>query len=475
VYPLRSYWRRLPTLADRYQPRQNAFGLLRMVLACAVIAAHSRPLGFGQPSIGANLSSGQSDLGTLALYGFFLTSGFLITESGLRSSVARFAWARFLRVFPGLWVCLVVTAFVFAPFAALYEHGTLEGFWSQPDGPWSYLRNNWLGSMNQYPISGLLAGTPYGRLGGGPSAFDGSLWTLRFDLAFYVAVGVLMVTGVLRWTARAVPLLAAGCYLFILRDLFAAPDWTSRPPARGAVGPVPLIGYLAADWALYLGFLFILGAVARLYLHRIPMHGSLAALATALLGVSLWRGAAMAVAPLMCAYLMLYLAVALPKRLGRIGRGRDFTYGIYIYGFPVQQIIALLGGARFGLLGYAVLSVLGSLVFAVPSWYLVEGPAIRLKDRRLPLRLRRRHAATVTASRSPALSSAQASPASPAVGSAVGPRSHGVAWQRAAARRGRVWPRPGAAVTTGRVPIRRYRRHDLPASSSSSSSTPSAS
>ncbi|WP_329104986.1 acyltransferase [Micromonospora sp. NBC_01699] len=397
-----SYWHHLPTLKDRYSAKQNAFGVLRMALACGVIIAHAKPLGFGEPSIGWGFSSEQSDLGTMSLYGFFLVSGFLITESGLRHSFRQYAWARFVRVFPGLWVCLLVTALVFAPLVALYERGSLDGFWSHPDGPFDYLTTNWLASMEQFSISGLLTGTPFGQMMGGPSAFDGSLWTLRYDLAFYGIIAVLIATAVLRRAPRAILLLAAICYVFILRDLLTAPDWTSRPPQHGAVGPFPLIGSFAADWTLYLGFLFVLGAAARLYPHRIPMHGSLAALAAALLLASLTFGAFVAIGPPTIAYLVLYLAVALPQRLARFGRGRDYTYGLYIYGFPVQQIIALLGAAQFGLFGYIVLSLLGTLLFAVPSWHFVEGPAMRLKHRPpVGKTYRRRHGDLVSGRRVP--------------------------------------------------------------------------
>ncbi|MFK3985048.1 acyltransferase family protein [Micromonospora sp. NPDC050397] len=398
----RSYWHRLPTLEERYSAKQNAFGVLRMAFACGVIIAHAQPLGFGQPSIGWGWSSGQSDLGTMSLYGFFLISGFLITESGLRHSLGRYAWARFVRVFPGLWVCLLVTALVLAPLVALYERGNLNGFWSHPEGPFDYLTTNWLASMEQFNISGLLAGTPFGGMVGGPSAFDGSLWTLRYDLVFYGVVAILIATAVLSRAPRAVLLMTAVCYALILRDLLGAADLTSRPAQHGAIGPFPLIGSFAADWTLYLGFLFLLGAAARLYPHRVPMHGSLAVLAAVLLAGSLSLGAFMAVGPPTIAYLVLYLAVALPQRLARLGRGRDYTYGLYIYGFPVQQVIALLGVAQFGLVGFIVFSLLGTLLFAVPSWHFVEGPAMRLKHG-LPIHTyRRRHGARITARHTPA-------------------------------------------------------------------------
>ncbi|WP_051724149.1 acyltransferase family protein [Micromonospora chokoriensis] len=370
---------RSPTLQGRYSAQYNAFGVLRLAMACGVIIAHAGPLGFGEANIGAATFGRQSDLGTMCLYGFFLISGYLITDSALRSTLRQYVRARLLRVFPGLWVCLLVTAFVFAPLAALYENGNLDGFWGHPEGPFDYVTTNFVASMEQFPISGLLADTPYGQIVGGPSAFDGSLWTLRYDLAFYGIVGILVVTSVLHRAPRAVLVLTAVCYALILADFFTAPTWSSRPPQHGAIGPFPLIGAFAADWTLMLGFLFLLGAAARLYAHRIPMTSTLAVLASVTLVGSLWLGGFFAVGLLAFAYLVLFAAVALPKRWSGISRRHDYTYGIYIYGFPVQQMIALLGGARFGMAGYIVLSLLGALLCAVLSWHLVERPALGFK------------------------------------------------------------------------------------------------
>ncbi|MEU1588187.1 acyltransferase [Micromonospora sp. NPDC005710] len=370
---------RSATLQGRYSAQHNAFGVLRLAMACGVIIAHAGPLGFAQSNVGAASFGRQSDLGTMCLYGFFLISGFLITDSALRSTLRQYVRARALRVFPGLWACLLVTAFVFAPLAALYENGSLDGFWTHPDGPFDYVTTNFLASMEQFPISGLLAETPYGSIVGGPSAFDGSLWTLRYDLAFYGIVGILVVTSVLHRAPRAVLVLTATCYALVLRDFFTAPTWSSRPPQHGAIGPFPLLGAFAADWTLMLGFLFLLGAAARLYAHRIPVTRNLAVLAGVALVGSLWLGGFFAVGLPAFAYLVLFAAVALPKRLSSISRRHDYTYGIYIYGFPVQQMIALLGGTRFGMLGYIVLSLLGALLFAVLSWHLVERPALGFK------------------------------------------------------------------------------------------------
>jgi peptidoglycan/LPS O-acetylase OafA/YrhL len=84
-----------------------------------------------------------------------------------------------------------------------------------------------------------------------------------------------------------------------------------------------------------------------------------------------------AVGQVALAYLCFWLAVRLP--LDRFDRFGDFSYGLYIYAFPVEQILALYGVYRWGLAAYVLLSLAIALVVAMASWFLVEKPFLRLK------------------------------------------------------------------------------------------------
>jgi peptidoglycan/LPS O-acetylase OafA/YrhL len=82
-------------------------------------------------------------------------------------------------------------------------------------------------------------------------------------------------------------------------------------------------------------------------------------------------------AALPVAYLCLWVGASLPTLFQRIGREHDISYGAYIYAFPVQQTIALLGGASLGVAFYASACVLATLPLAAASWFVVEKPAQR--------------------------------------------------------------------------------------------------
>ncbi|GGM58704.1 O-antigen acetylase [Dactylosporangium sucinum] len=366
------------TLQTRYDPKANGLGLLRLVLALAVLVAHSWPLGSGAANPGLGLTRGQTDLGALAVDGFFVLSGFLVAASGRRLGPVRFAWHRCLRIFPGLWTCLLVLAFVLAPLVSLATRGRL----GDPGASLAYAWGNWFGNPHVWGVGDLFAETPYGRLTHA-SVFNGSLWSLVYELSCYAGMIALIAAGVLRRHTWLVPLLALAAYAVIVSDFLrtvGTHGLATRPVQRGGIGPIPLIGHLNLQLTIYLGFLFLLGASIQLYRHRVPIHPALALLAGAALVSSMLVGGFFVVGLPAYAYLLVSAAGVLPPAVHGIGRRRDYSYGIYIYAFPVQQLVALAGGAAWGVLPYIALSATGALVLAALSWHLVERPALSLKD-----------------------------------------------------------------------------------------------
>ncbi|GGM55772.1 acyltransferase family protein [Dactylosporangium sucinum] len=380
------------TLENTWHGRDNGIGALRLLLALAVVFDHAGSLGFGWEDLGTTLFRGQTNVGTIAVYGFFVISGLLITRSARRTGLVRFAWHRALRILPGLWVCLLVTAFAVAPLVALYERGTLAGFWGGPKGPVQYVTGNWFTGVRQYGIHDLLAETPWGRQIGSTSVFDGALWSLIYETTCYAAVAGLAVTAVLRRARWLVPA-AAG----VLLGIVAADQlrgWIPTGPPSEYYGAVvlPLLGTVSVQWLIHLGALFLIGATIELYRERVPISDQLAAACGVALAVSLLFGGFFITGFPALAYLLVWAAVRMPRRLRRIGATDDYSYGIYIYGFVVQQVLATLGVNAWGYAAYTGISLALTVALAAMSWHLVERRALTLKDLRLPAAPRRRPA-----------------------------------------------------------------------------------
>lgn len=141
-------------------------------------------------------------------------------------------------------------------------------------------------------------------------------------------------------------------------------------------------------------FLFLLGSVIALFADRIEINDRLGVLAVVVCVAAMYGGGWIAVGYPAFAYVLMWLAVRLP--LSAFDRPGDFSYGTYIYAFPVQMVLAQVGVHRLGLAAYMMSAVLVTSVLAVLSWHLVEKHALRLK--RWTPSVRRRSAVETTES-----------------------------------------------------------------------------
>lgn len=354
------------SVALRFAPRANSVNALRLGLAGLVLLSHTLTLSGGSDPLG-EFTGGVVDLGTVAVDGFFALSGFLIARSFVTSpSVGRFLWRRALRILPGFWVCLIVTAAVVLPVAHLLQYGTLAGFpVAGPESALSYLVTNAGLYIDQFTVRGLFGGR----------AVNGSLYTLFYEFACYLGVAVAGVLGLVR--RRRGVLLAVG----VLLTLAAAADLV----LDGA-----LTGDSVVRWLfLRLGLMFVAGVVLYQWADRVPLRPAAAGAAALLLVGALAAAAAagpdprsraayLALAPAAIAYLILFVGAR--RGLRRVGSRRDLSYGLYIYAWPVQVTLLLVGAADWPVAVYLVAAAGASLALALLSWVAVESPALALKS-----------------------------------------------------------------------------------------------
>lgn len=355
------------TLATGLSGKRNAFGFLRFVLASLVLVDHMFPLGgYGEDPMWG-WSKRQESTGGLAVAGFFAISGYLITKSAIRTQVVPYLWHRMLRILPALWLCLAVTAFVIGPFVWWYGRGTLSGYFVRGvGGPFAYFTSNLGLEVHQYGIHDLLIGTPYGQQVKA-SVFNGSLWTLIYEWRSYIIVGFLAAFGVLRGAKPLVLLTAVILWVLTVLQIV-----DSTIPGR--IAP-----WLSDMYNVRLPMIFMVGAVFAVYAEKIPLNDRLGGMATFLVVVSLFTGGYLVLGYPALAYLMLWLAARLRGPFRRVGAVNDYSYGIYIYGFLIQQLLAGAGANAWGKAAYLGLTFVLTLVCAVASWHLLEKHALRLK------------------------------------------------------------------------------------------------
>lgn len=344
-------------LAAMFDPRHNSLNAIRLVLATLVIVSHAWPL---SGSSAPEPSAGGANLGTWAVLGFFGISGFLITRSRTgRASTRDFYTARFLRIFPGFLACLFVVAFAFAPLSLLFDS---SGAWDVSDAI-SYLAHNlalYPPSIYQEGISSTLSTVPY------PGNWDGALWTLFWEATCYVLIGVLVSIS----PKRALPgLLISALVIGTLISVSEQFQLVSLPIPALLVRVMPM--YLA----------FIAGAILYILGERFPVGILPVAAAVALILGFSFAGLIQPLGPLPFVYLLLYLGAALPPALQRVGSRFDISYGMYIYGWPVLQFIALIFGSSVPVPIFILIAIAGTIPLAYLSCRLIEQPAMRLKPK----------------------------------------------------------------------------------------------
>jgi peptidoglycan/LPS O-acetylase OafA/YrhL len=331
-----------------FDPRANGLNLLRLVLASGVIVWHSFPL------TGHNI--GWQPLaqlaGSICVDGFFAISGFLICGSWLsRPQLGAFLRARALRILPGFYTCLIFTAFILAPGVIWLSGHPGIGL----SDSLAYIRGNALLRVHAYDIGGTPVAVPF------PHAWNGSLWTLWWEALCYLGVALL---GLLRLLRIRV----------VVPVLFGLAWLVSLAATAGLVGNDTIV------IGSRLGIMFLAGMLVRLFADWIPIGRWLVAGAAALVAGSALLPNYGLLAALPLAYLLIVVGAWI--RSPQLRFRNDISYGIYIYAFPVQQSLALFGLWRLGVPGFAVLSILATIPFAVASWFGVEKPMLRWKARR---------------------------------------------------------------------------------------------
>lgn len=358
------------SLREALNGHRNSFGILRLALASAVIFDHAFPLGGWGTAPFRDFWRDQQSLGGLAVLGFFAISGYLVAKSAQNADVMQFLWRRALRIMPGFWAALLVGAFVVGPVFWVLEGNPLSAYLTLgPDGPIAYLYRNALLTINQYGIHDIwVTTTPFGVAGsGGP--INGSIWTLVYEFTCYLMLAGMLAFGLVTRAKPVIPLVAG--LLLILQVVNQI-----EQNAAGAVVP-----FFGDHWRVEFGFIFFVGSSFAVYSDRVPFSHRFGALAGLVTVGTLVLGGFNTVGFVAFAYLLLYLAAALPTFLQRVGAVNDYSYGIYLYGWVAQQVLAFFGVNEWGYVPYVVLSLALATVCGVLSWHLIEKQALKLKDR----------------------------------------------------------------------------------------------
>lgn len=341
--------------------RENFFTPIRIFLALAVLIGHAFVVTGGtsefEPKVFFHYTASY-----LAVNLFFIASGFLVTGSMLaRQEASSFAAARFLRIYPGLAVHVLLLMFVFGPLTTnlhLGEYLTHPETLKQPAYVLSFAKTE----MN---LPGIIA-TNHEQMG------SAALWTLRYELLAYIGTLALFMLGLLRrrWMLLAQFVLPSIAYLIVL--------------ASGTMDLLPA----TLQNLLRFGIAYGLGAAIYAYRKHIRLHAIFIPLFV--LACFAARGLVVMeiITMIFFAYLVFWAAYAQAPRLKFLQRLTDVSYGIYIYHWAVLQAAYYFW--QPSTINLILIALPITWLLSILSWRLVEKPALGQRKALARLLARRR-------------------------------------------------------------------------------------
>jgi peptidoglycan/LPS O-acetylase OafA/YrhL len=333
----------------RYRP--TGFDYARVLLACAVIVWHAFGVSYGERWADGVENTPLRPLIASILPMFFGLSGFLVASSLERTpGLLTFIGHRVIRIFPALTVECLLSAWILGPLLTsvpLAVYFTSRKFFAY--------HMNMIGDVHFF-LPGMFEHNPIER------SVNSQLTTVPLELWCYVILTVIFVVRLFNNRRAFLALLtlatAANLALHLPHVLTYGPDHSN-------IGTFNLV------------FAFLWSVCLYKFKDRIPFSGWLAVASAAAIYALLTIPGGDYVSGLPIAYLIVYLGLLNPVKIWLL-KGADYSYGMYLYGFAIQQVIAQYVWARHWYINMPI-ALVSAALFAAFSWHVVEKPALRLK------------------------------------------------------------------------------------------------
>ncbi len=337
----------------------NNFDLLRLLAASLVVVAHASVVLYNQLLVfdPVRMLTG-IEMGKMGVLIFFVISGYLVSASwNSRNNTFLFIKARILRIFPAVIIVVLLSVFVLG--WAITTAETSNYFRS--DLTWKYLQNMTLYRMYYY-LPGVFEHNPTG------ASVNASLWTLPYEFTCYLFVLLTGIAG-LFYNRYIFPILLVSCIVSYSLFQPIIDTWV-----------IPILGIDFKTFGI-LFLYFLAGMTFYTCRNLVPFNVPVLILCIVIASLMKMEFLPQILGVVVWPYCILYMASIPLLRKLRPARYGDFSYGLYLYAFPVQQLIVLLIPEPGPYWKFVLLSFLCTLPFAILSWHLVEKPALSLKGK----------------------------------------------------------------------------------------------
>ena len=332
------------TLYNLLKKENNNLDIFRVIAALAVIYGHAYSL---TPDAGKKdflfVLTSHEDSSAFAVKIFFFLSGLVVTNSLLeKKKILPFIIARFFRIWPALIITVLISSLILGP---ILSNLSLQDYFSSPQPYW-YIYNN-IKLSTDFNLPGVFIDNPY------KNTVNGSLWTIPYEIAAYSVLLALYNLQIFKFKSLSIIIL-----LLIFLDLINGANWLF-------MGNM-LVGKMF--------FCFSLGSVFATYKSHIQIHLSMT--------LSIWilyyifRGIPYDLAIFYLASFMTILHISSLNILVKYKLKFDISYGIYLWGFPIQQIMAKYF-SDYGIRFHQISSMIIVCILGYISWQYIEKRGIQ--------------------------------------------------------------------------------------------------
>jgi peptidoglycan/LPS O-acetylase OafA/YrhL len=331
--------------------RLNNFDFIRFTLASLVMFSHAFPILLEHKDFISILTNNELNIGSICVGCFFIISGFFITQSFEKyNNIRKYYKARFCRIYPGLITVVIFTTFIMGPIISIEP---IKNYLVSLE-TYIYMLSRLLPIYGNHTLPGVFVNNT-------DNTINSSLWSISPEIWCYIGISILGILNILKIRVLILITWIILIVVILIIDYLNLPDLLK-------------IYYIIYSFIVVISF-FLSGSLLYLYRDIINLNIKNDILSILILLVLIYFKFYLLSILLTIPYLLFRFAYSKKIKIYNFAKYGDFSYGIYIYGFFIQQTIEnykIILNIKLNFLIGFLLPYIITIICAFLSWNLIE-------------------------------------------------------------------------------------------------------